>query len=181
VIEFKNIGQVESQLHKWGEEAKALVTGVARGLSVVAFKYAVEISPQYSGDFAANWKYSAGFIDDSFLPDVVSPSNKYPGKYQDLQANTAFSQGDFPARNAALRTNAGRELEFILGSTIYISNNAAHDEPYALLIEENKIKFRPENAQYQGFTVGQTLEHLKDRYANINGSDAVKLSAMRIV
>lgn len=169
---------MEAQIRAWSAKAEKLATDVARGLGIDAFRHVLEISPQYSGDFAANWKYSLNFVDTTFDVGVVTPSNKYKGHAQNFRAEYAFSQGDWPARNYALAANAGRASAFQLGDTAYISNSSEHDEPYAWLIEKNKIRFRPENSAYGGETVQQTVEYLRGRYSDITLSQARRLASM---
>jgi hypothetical protein len=59
-----------------------------------------------------------------------------------------FEKGDPIAIEYAMSKARGRlktARSRKLGTSVYLSNNAYHDEPYAWDIEDGNIKFRPEN------------------------------------
>lgn len=184
MLEVSNVGELARQIDAWCKAAEKLAEDVGRGLTVVAFKHVLAISPQYSGDFVANWRYSIGAIDDSWAISNVTGTNKYQKtptglKHDGLPAEVAFKQGDWPARNAALSHNRGRDGAFKLGVTVYISNSSVHDEPYAMKIENNQIKFRDVNPN-AGAPAAQAAKYIADNYSMISSSRARGLRGERL-
>lgn len=156
VLKVTNIREVEKGLDAWLAAAEAKITNVTRGLGAVLFKTIVKESPQYSGDFAANWKYSLNSIDHSFTKDLFDGAvSRTEVIRQDLRNSNylftrkypvgGFIKGSPAAVDYAMAVNKGKDAAFKLGDTIHMSNSAAHDESYAMLIEDNKIKFRQGN------------------------------------
>jgi hypothetical protein len=144
-------------VRRWQNKQTQVVTEVGRGLSAAAFNYIVEISPQYSGDFAANWKYSLGTPDTSFTPDVLTFKGVVAGGFMTSDRTV----GDPEAINYAYARNVGKDSTFTLASKAFISNSAVHDEPYAWKIDEGTIKFIAPN---EGHVRARTIEHLTAKY-----------------
>lgn len=165
MIEIKNLDQVIKQVDEWEAQVNQLVTDAAKGLSIALFKYAVQISPQYSGDFAANWKLNLNTVDTSAelgLFRVLGSDNR-PFR----------SEGHKEAVQYALNANRGRAAPFKLGDSVFISNSSDHGEDnYTFRIWDNTIKFRPVNR-------GQIQRRLDDfmaRYAVIDYATARRLA-----
>lgn len=183
-----NLPKVEADLDAWLLSAVKRVTDVTRGLSVVLFKGVLRNSPQFSGDFTANWKYALNTVDASFtpnvFPDAVGVSEKIMwgdarrGGYLKVKRTAvSFIAGSSPAINHAMAANKGKAAAFRLGDTINISNSAYHDEAYAMLIEDNAIKFRPGNT---GVPARRAAATLLTTYANMSEATADTLARMKI-
>lgn len=164
MIEIKNLGQVIRQIEVWEVAVNKLVEDVARGLTIKLFKTAVEFSPQYSGDFAANWRYSLNAPDTSFdgqLFTVLGTDNQVRRR-----------QGDRQAISYAHAVNSGRASPFKLGDTVYISNSAEHGESYAEKVWKDSIRRRQANP----FWIKERVQDLFASYSVINGNQARALS-----
>lgn len=182
MLEVKNQDEFTKQIEAWCESVTKLTEDVGRGLSVAAFKYALEISPQHSGDFVANWRYSVGSVDNSWdnvFNKQVPETNKYKKRITGFHGDFAFQQGDWPARNVALNFNRGRDSLFKLGTTVYISNASAHDEPYAMKIELNQIRFRDRNPN-GGAPIKQTIQAIGEIYSEVGRVKAIKLTREKL-
>lgn len=127
-VEVADRAQFEQSITKWISAVKAgtvkAVTKIARAAQIEATR----ISPVYSGDFASNWNVSYGAPDTSF-----EGTNDYYGLGYPDPVESAWGVGKFNLSG----------LQF--GQTVYLTNAAEHDEPYAWKIENNKIKFRAVN------------------------------------
>lgn len=132
-LEFPNLDAFAGQLAQWAEGVREQMAQAARGLALEALREITEQSPQYSGDFAANWKLSVG-----------APNFSFQGQLFSLTGGPRL-MGDREAIEYAWANNQGALNGFRLGDTIYLANSAEHDQAYAWRIEDNKIKFRPGN------------------------------------
>lgn len=178
MLEITNLDQVLKQLEDWESAVYVMATEVFRGISVRMFHTALEHSPQFSGDFAANWRYSLKQPDVSFDANLFSlPTQKNdPGEYGRRNV-VAFHRGSQQAIQHAKTYNAGREMSFKLGDDIFISNSAVHDDPYAKMIWEGKIKFREVN---QPMDLVPRLQDLMRSYQVIGKTEARKLAKRAI-
>jgi hypothetical protein len=180
-----NLDQFFASIDRWIDDAEKLTVAVARGLSSELFNYAVRLSPQYSGDFAGNWKYAVGSVDASFEPLGLRGARRSVGRGEDIWAKPTtepFIQGDAPAINAAISLNAGNDLDFQrLGQIAYVSNSAAHTDFYAWKIENNQINFRAGNT---GATGQRAMAAVRSLFVGplgiISRSAAVNLSNRHI-
>ena len=137
MIRIKNLDQFRAQIDKFVEGAKQDAQDAAVGLAAEAFERILYQSPQFSGDFVSAWQVSARGPVTYFEP--WSGGSKEPGEYQ---------KGDEEPINYALANTKGAfaALRSVpLGSSIFLSNSAKHDEPYAWKIEKGQIKFREVN------------------------------------
>jgi hypothetical protein len=176
MFEITNATEVGNELDAWLMAVEEMATEVGRGLSVAAFNYALEIGPQYSGDFVANLRYSINVEDKTF--DVGRFEIKRTARPEGYGVmDIAKIAGDPEAIGYARMYNAGRAAGFKLGDTVYISSSAEHDEPYAIKIENNEIKFRPGN---HGQTFGYTALDIGMRYENIDAAKAETLKRERL-
>ena len=90
-------------------------------------------------------------------------------------------KGNQPAISAAFQANAGDEMPFKLGDTVYIANGAEGlDGEYGVLIEDGTMKLRYEN-RGGNRPLGRALDRASTWYGNwVNPKHAAKLKAMRI-
>ena len=181
---MSNADKFFAAIRKWEAEQKIAVAEVARGLSAEAFNYIVKISPQYSGDFAANWKYNMGSVDSNFKSGLFQFQSGgerliYRSKKRGdtvitrhKSAKTSIRrQGHPEAVNYAYISNSGKDAGFNLTSKAYISNSAVHSEPYAWDIENGTIKFR-EGTGNHGHIRAETMAHLVAKFGVISQAAA---------
>lgn len=180
MFEINNIGQVVSQIEAWEAEVYESTRRAVMGVSIKMLHHVVEKSAQYSGDFAANWNIQRNSVDTHFEPSVlVQRSKSWDGTLRHGMG-PAFQpkiMGDPAAKTYALSANAGRLNGFQLGEDLWISNSAAHDEPYAWKIEEGSIKFRPGN---RGAPVAQAFDMVRTQYSTIGPSELSRLRRMAL-
>jgi len=168
---LKNVAQVSKQIDAWEQLIYQITRETAIGYSVRAFKLVLTKSAQYSGDFAANWKYSVGSVDTSFQAGVMG--TKFGGK----PGVRASQMGNPKAITYAINANKGRTSAFALGDEIFISNSAEHTEPYAWKIENKQIRFRPGN---KGAPMARTLAEMRSLYQKITPAQASRLRKARL-
>lgn len=172
-VAVKNLAEFDRDVMAWFAAVEEAAAEAAVGLAKRVFDKVLIESPQYSGDFAANWKVSVNAPSTAFKPDAVRPSF---AKYHDqdgIKQRKPFGRGD-PEAIAHAKAQANWS-KIKLGDVIYISNSADHDEAYAFKIEEGKIKFRPVNEGADA--VGRrSMQFVANHYPYIGGS---QLSALR--
>jgi len=166
-----NLAPFFASIQAWVISERAVATQVAKGLSAAAFNELPTVSAQYSGDFAANWRYDVGKVDTSFTPNALPKSQrrqKYTYKDEGGRHAAHYADrkmGDIEAVSYAYSHNAGKEDKFVtLGPTIYISNSAEHTEFYAWKIENDQIKFREGN---EGHPVAKTTGLISAMYGGV--------------
>jgi hypothetical protein len=102
-------------------------------------QWVAEHSPQYSGDFAANWKICVNGVEASFTPQIFFRKG----------AGEPFRQGDAPAIQHALAAGVPLLARITIYDKVSIRNSAHRGEYiYSWAIENEMIQFRPEN--YEG-------------------------------
>lgn len=131
-VEIKNIGEFHGQLSSWINAVKLATAEAAMGLAHDAFEQILETGPQNSGDFVANTKVAVGRVDESFTPSAVG-----------VVRSGMFKMGDTEAMGYA--RDRANWTPGKLGETVFISSSAAHDDPYAVKIEEGLINLRDVN------------------------------------
>ena len=132
---------------------ESAVVEVYRGMAITAFNYAVQETPQWSGNAAANWNFDIGapsFRVDSFLKDAsyeVPVALFTPGKKGDslaISASTARAAAGFAALTGLAKTpGAAYALP-----AVYINNASeeAGGDRYIQMVEENPNSYlRKEN------------------------------------
>jgi hypothetical protein len=176
---MSSIAEFSAKVDAWLKGVNELTVGVARGVSAEAFELLLQNSPQFSGDFVGNWKYSAGTPDKSFNRLGIVPKRSGGAGPTVWNKLDPFILGDLPAIKVARTLNAGADLELThLGPTIFISNSAFHTEAYAWMIEDGKIRFREGN---HGQTVSITSKSLHRRYGpGISKLDALRLTTKHV-
>lgn len=132
MIEVKNLSAFDRTVQDWFDNVEKAAAEAAVGLAHEALDSILENSPQYSGDFVANWKVGKT-VDGSFTSNAIGG----------LDAAEPYKRGDTPAMAYARSQVNWPTLK--LGESVYLFNNAHHDEPYALKIEAGTIKLRPVN------------------------------------
>ena len=148
MIKVENLAQVNAQIDGWLAAVRAEALQKAKGIASTALEFLAQQSPQASGDFAANWKVGINSVDYSFELDALGAPTFVIGDYGRVRgfAPPKFSAGSQAAVGYAISRGTPRINEVKLGDVINISNTAHHDQFYAWKIEDNQIKFRPENA-----------------------------------
>lgn len=174
MFELKNAAEVQAKLEAWCAKARETATAVAKGVAVEAYRRMLDEAPQYSGDFAANLNLSVNEPDRTFNPGVVNP--KVNGKL----SLGPLHAGHERAIQYAKAKARGPLASFKLGDTIYVTSTAEHTRPYAVLIEKNMIKFRPENP-YNGATFSRAKTAVAAKYQTITGAQVAALAKGRLV
>lgn len=148
------------------------ITPIIRGLAVYTWSGILHKTPQYFGRLVASWSFSLNspqFVDRSAM---VLPNDEQTVGYP-LPLRW---RGHTQAIDIANTMNAGKELSFNLGDTIWFANGADHgDGPYSAFIEtvdSNWLRFynRP------GKAVSRTLDGVNARF----GTDMTEQAASRM-
>lgn len=131
----------------WMKQVEKTAMRAAAGLASEALKEMLVKGPQYTGDFVSSWTVSFDTPAQFFRPWPQGAAVR-AGLRADNSNVEPYAQGDIPAIEYALARATPRFAAAALrplGTTIYLSNNAVHDEYYAWKIENNQINFRPQN------------------------------------
>lgn len=168
-VSVRNLDKFVESCDRWLEKTTDTVMHVANGITVELFEQVLETSPQFSGDFAANWQYSINQVNTTFTELNL----------QDDPDQGSFSAGDRTAINYAKVMNKGRDSSYRLGDTFFVSNSAKHDEPYAILIENNQINFR-RWAGNRGETINHAVRTVMPRYDHISPMQARRLARKKL-
>jgi len=173
----------KADVSAWINAVKDAAGDAAIGMAKIAFNHMLYISPQYSGDYAANWKVGFDRVDDSFDMNAVSPDHHGYRNSEGLAEVAPYKRGDMPAINYA-KGHASWD-GFRLGQSIYLSNSAFHPdrdeggygviEPYAWKIENGEINFRPVN-EGAAHIARRGASYVANRFKTI---DAGKLALLR--
>ncbi|UCV26798.1 hypothetical protein [Ferribacterium limneticum] len=149
MIYASNVDQVAKDLEAFLLAAERKATLKLKVIGGHALRWLATNSPQYSGDFAANWKVAINGIDLTFNDHAVSAAGtakaRSVGQIVEGHDAAMFQQGSAPAVSFSFSHGGPVINRARVGDTITISNSAVHDEPYAWKIEKNQIKFRDEN------------------------------------
>lgn len=169
-----NLTQFVKNNDKWLGEVTEEIGHVAKGLTVTALDYILKNSPQYSGDFVANWNFSINTPDDTFIQaKLVDTDKSWKGEVE------PFKLGDYPAIAEARNRNRGKDKGYKLGDTFYLTNASFHNETYAVKIETGAIRFRPDNAGGEA-PVRNALEVIGMAYSRISKAEAKKLIGQKL-
>jgi len=161
MFKVTNTGKVFEDIDKWLAAVEAEVLKAAIALMWVSLRQAAKISPQYSGDFVANFRLSAGNPDTTFVEGVF-PEKKFP-------TEEPLGKGDVGAIQYAMASNAGKLNGAKLGQTLWLANTSHHHDFYAWKIEGGMLKLRPVN--YGGLgPLRQTKEYVKVHFSRIGKS-----------
>jgi hypothetical protein len=131
----RGTGAFNAAIKAWEKKLRKRAEAVTGEMAMAVLTKIVNGSPQYTGDYVANWNLSVGAPDFSFDAYVFkTPAEAYKDPSQ---------MGDAGAINRALG-NAGRGMRQIrLGQSVYLANGAEHGDPYAWKIEAGAMNFRP--------------------------------------
>jgi hypothetical protein len=141
VIKVTNLDSFDATVQRWFKDVEKAAAEAAVGLAHAAFEQLLETSPQYSGDFVANWTVSDSATSNTFTPNAVGG---YAAGVSGVNKLSPLHQmGDTPAM-AYARSHA-KWPKITLGKSVYLHNNASHSAPYAMKIEQGQIKLRPVN------------------------------------
>ena len=135
--------QFDASVKTWFGNVRQAAQEAAAGLAEVALQQIVEQSPQYTGDFVAGWE--VGF---NTPPTIWRPPKILNQKMIKAGVVEPFQKGDEVAIEYALNKAQPRfaaAKHEPLGTGIYLSNSAHHDENYAWKIENGEIDLRPVN------------------------------------
>lgn len=140
---FVGLEKFDADVGAWFGAVGQAAQEAAAGLAEVALQRVLDESPQYSGDFVSGWQVSFNSPSSIWRPAKLINQKQ-------ISAGTVepYQKGDKPAIEYAMkkawpRLAAARAQP--LGTSIYLSNSAVHDEPYAWKIEEGSIDFRSVN------------------------------------
>lgn len=159
-------------------QTKRAAQEAAVGLAETALNEILYQSPQYSGQFVANWQLTP------YTPSFVAHDD--PLKFYQKEANASlrgdevepYEKGDEEAIDFAKThavAGAARARKAPLGTPIFLSNSSSHEEAYAWKIENGQIDFRPVNPNADR-VVQRGAFFVRNRYKHIDG---IKLSTLR--
>lgn len=155
------------QLMNWAQRTEQDAVDVTRGLAAELFHRLLQNSPQYSGDYAANWRLSQNVVDTRFERVQIG-----------MPDEGAYIVGDKPAINYAISANRGLEAGATLTTSFYISNSAVHSgDAYALKIERGTIDFRHPN---KGQVISRSVGEMFPRYQKLSSYQFNKLRRSKV-
>lgn len=172
------MSQFKDSVGSFFDRVRRATQEAAVGLAETALNEILYQSPQYSGQFVANWQLTP------YAPSFVAYDD--PLKFYQKEANASlrgdevepYSKGDEEAIQFAKMhavKGAARARMAPLGTPIFLSNSSTHDEAYAWKIENGQIQFRPENPNADR-VVQRGAFYVRNRYKHI---DAAKLANLR--
>ena len=142
-LRVEGLPEFDSAVDAWFGAVEKVAAKAAVVLTNRVFDNILINSPQFSGDMTSSWRVSFnGYVDGRFEKNAIPGAARYGEKEKGVEP---FGRVDAAAIQHAY-SQVTWPSDFKLGTPIYISNSATHDEPYAWLVEDGKIKFRPENA-----------------------------------
>ena len=169
-VEFNGKEKFDADITAWLLQTKVVAAEAAVGMAKQAFEQILKGSPQYSGDFTSGWGVGYGKVVTNFVAGRF-PEHAY-GK------NKPYSMASPEPMEAA--RNAAQWGTPALGTTIYISNDAAHEgDAYAWAIEEGRINLRPENQGASGM-VRDALSYLKQNYSQMSSAQLATLRGVGV-
>ena len=141
MIKVTNLASFDASVQRWFKAVEDAAAEAAVGLAHEAFEQILETSPQYSGDFVANWQVSKSPVAGAFVANAVGGYKEGVGGANKL--NPLFHIGSTPAMVYARSKANWPKIK--LGESIYLHNNAEHSAPYAKRIEDGYVKLRDIN------------------------------------
>ena len=166
-VKVTNLSAFDAQVEAWFAAVEKAAAEAAVGLAKRVFDKVLIESPQYSGDFTANWQVSVDAPSTKFTIGVLRPKLNGYADSVGIRGIEPFKRGD-PEAIAYAQSHAVWPT-IKLGQTIYLSNSANHDEDYAWKIEDGKIKFRMVN-QGAAAVGRRSIEYVGHRYPVIGQS-----------
>lgn len=175
MLVLRNAAEVQAKLEAWCAKARETATAVARGVAVEAYRRMLDEAPQYSGDFAANLNLSVNAPDTSFSEGAVNPKTT-----KERLSLGPLHAGHGRAIQYAKAKARAPLASFKLGDTIYVTSTAKHrSDFYAMKIEQNHIKFRPDNP-FGGATMSRSKAKVVAKYGTITGAQVAELAKGRL-
>ena len=174
---LEGLEKFDADVGAWFVAVERAAQDAAAGLAFVALQRVLEESPQYTGDFVSGWEVSFNTPANIWRPAKILNRNMIDSGYID-----PFEKGDEPAisyaeGNAWPRLSAAKSQP--LGTDIYLSNSAVHDEPYAWKIERGEIDFRSVNPS-SSHVVSRAVDFTKHRFASIGRSQLTILRSLGV-
>lgn len=139
MLKITNLPAFQAQVKTFVGQARATAQARLTQLVREAQIHAADISPVYSGDYASNWNVSFGTPDESFKSNI-----DYTASDRSYTVKDGYSVYPEP-RDSRWGMGNFKMTGFALGQTVFLTNAANHDEPYAWKIENKEIKFRDVN------------------------------------
>ena len=172
MIKVLNLDSFDETVQRWFSKVETAAAEAAVGIAREAFEQILKTSPQYSGDFVANWKVSKSATDSSFTPDALDGYK--PDMFGRNTLPPLFQMGSTPAMSYA-RANA-KWPKINLGESVYLHNSAKHDydDFYADRVEKGLIRLRPENAG-ASHVVARAVGIIGFTYHNISAANLTHL------
>lgn len=173
MLKIQGLAQLDQVTNTWLASCHEVAENTARGYVAETFWYILQTSPQYSGDFVANWHMSLGTPSYTFSENTLKVTKLARNGLFKWHSHI-FQEGDDPAISHAASAAMPVLSSFKLGVPVYFTNSAAHDEPYAVKIESNAIAFRPVNTSGGG-VMFRAMNVMASRYQRIGPALALKL------
>lgn len=172
MIRVTNLDQFHVTVTRWLAAVHTQAEKVSVGIAYDMLSNMLITAPQYSGQFVASWNVSVGAPDySSHQPASMLSATQSHGSWARADVRP-YEEGDALAIDMARsRFNLAG---FRLGQTIFLANSVSHDEPYSVLIEQNKIKFRPENPS-GGKVVARAMQRAHYEYGNLTRTKVASL------
>lgn len=161
---FVGLDRFNAEVKAWIDSVKAAAQGSAAGLGQVALTYILEEGPQFSGDFVAGWEVGYNVPVNIWRPPQSGGAAAIKkGLADPLEKGDPYAI-DYALNKAMPRFEAAAKQP--LGTPIFLSNSAVHDDAYAWEIEKGTIKFRPENPD-AAHLVTRSVDYVGRRFGTI--------------
>lgn len=175
LIKLKGVEAFNLGIDKWLKEAESLAVGTLRGLAIKVFQAAIHNSPQFTGNAAANWKFSVNGVD--FTADDIFKEVFFDGlAASDYRVAFSKLNRNDVAEEFAHAEARGKELLVLsLGDKIFISNSVDYA---GWLATATEASLREVN--HVGHLISNTVGDVTEAYLTINKATAQRLAAERI-
>lgn len=181
VLKVSNIAQVQKDLDAWIKGFEKESVAIVKNYAAQTFHILLGRSPQFSGDFVANWNISLNVPDTSFRRFKATRTDPMKRGRSFDTADMNYKRGDKPAMTEAKMRNEGALQGYIHGDRIVMTNASFHNfgrsekrDYYAKAIEADHIKWRAGN-ETAGHPAAKTKLWMGTRYATLNRSTVAKM------
>lgn len=161
---FVGLDKFNAEVRAWVSAVEAASQQAAVGLGEVALTFILEEGPQYSGDFVAGWEVGFNTPVNIWRPPQAGGAGLIKKGLADPREKGDPASIDYALNRAAPRFKAAATQP--LGTSIFLSNSAVHDEPYAWKIERGAINFRPVNPDASRL-VSRAVDYVSRRFGTI--------------
>lgn len=157
---------------------------IVRGLSIEAWNFTLQQTPQFEGRLVASWSYSLNqphYVDRSRAAELITKTaDQFLTDDDEGDVFSGRRKGDPEAIAIANLGSEGKEMPFALGMSIFFANGVDHGEgPYAADIERGAAHLRPVNQP--GRMAERAFDRLAARYGSgVSARKADELKSMRI-